>query len=193
MEDEKISNTYVYFLYNHEKKRKFKIKFDSSYLVPIKSVESSELNLNLYAIQTTLITKSKNNKQKDWTIKIILEDEERGDFKKIINKINININNFIFDFSFSPRPTFFTEFEPPGQYILPHRLQYMLFRKMLEAYYEKIELINSTKHFFIDDKYTFEFFITFLDDIIIYSRNDINFIVDFCSYFEINKITEERS
>ena len=101
-----------------------------------------------------------------------MEDEEKGDFKKVIDKIDININNFIFDFSFSPRPTFFTEIEPPGKYILPHRLQYLLFRKMLVADYENIELINSTKHFFINDKYTFEFFITILDDIIIYSRNE---------------------
>ena len=168
MEDEKILNTYVYFSYNQEKKRKLKIKFDSSYLEPVQSLEASEFILNSYAIKTSLITKSKNNKEKEWTIKIILEDEEKGDFKKVIDKIDININNFIFDFSFSPRPTFFTEIEPPGKYILPHRLQYLLFRKMLVADYENIELINSTKHFFINDKYTFEFFITILDDIIIH-------------------------
>ena len=183
------NNIYIYFTQCYEKGRQIKIKFESYYLEPFNTFETKndkniEYDINVYRLNIKpYLSEIKNGE--NFKIKLLLEDKEKGNFWKIIDKINFQQSIFLFDNSFKPRPTFFTEIKPPEQYPLTSQKQYETYRRLLkdDEPEEITALVDSAKNLFKDCKYDFSFFVSVFSDIIL-----IKDLIAYSLLFEINNV-----
>ena len=178
MEDEnEIENivNYIYFIETHEKGKKIEIQLIDN-LFSLEEYKQNEIednnnkkfDLTVYRIKLEHEKIKKIYKNyKDIKIIVLLKDNDTntGKFEAIINKIEKDKDIYLYNFSFKPRKTIFSDIKPPEKCSLSYRKQFEIYlytvKNILKLERKKISyLIDSIEEILYDlKKYEFSFFI----------------------------------
>ena len=186
--NEHFNTKYIYFIEGFDKEKKMEIKYQQELIKPFKTLELED-NKNINCLVYRFDKKKINLKDQDFKnvkMKLILEDSEEGNFEFLIEKIYPDDDLFIFDLQFK-RNTFFFQKLPSGQYSLPHRRQYEIYRALFkEEDKDQISnLVEYAKPMILNAKsYEFSFFINIFSDIVY-----IKDLFDYSLLFNMKKIS----